>query len=58
MPCYLGTKEAAKRLRKNQSTISAMCREGKIPGAEHDANGSPWRIPEEAIEEMLKQKGK
>lgn len=58
MPGYLGTKEVAKRLGKNQSTISAMCREGKIPGAEQDAQGSPWRIPEESIEKILNQRKK
>ena len=42
---YMGTKEAAEKLRVQQSTVSAWCREGRIPGAEQDAPGSPWRIP-------------
>ena len=42
---YMGTKEAAERLKVTPSTISAWCREGRIPNAEQDAKGSPWRIP-------------
>lgn len=29
---------------------------GKIKDAEQDLKGSPWHIPESAIEEMLKSK--
>ncbi len=42
---YMGTKEAAEKWGYTQNTISAMCREGVIKGAEQDAKGSPWRIP-------------
>jgi len=42
---FMGTKEAAEKLKVKQSTVSAWCREGRIPGAEQDAPGSPWRIP-------------
>lgn len=42
---YMGTKEAAEKWGYKQSTISAMCRDGVIEGAEQDAKGSPWRIP-------------
>ena len=42
---YMGTKEAAEKLRVQQSTVSAWCREGRIPDAEQDAPGSPWRTP-------------
>ena len=42
---YMGTKEAAAKIGVTQATISAWCREERIPGAEHDAPGSPWRIP-------------
>ena len=42
---YMGTKEAAEKLNVKQSTVSAWCREGRVPNAEHDAPGSPWRIP-------------
>lgn len=44
----IGTKEASKKWGVTQATISKWCREGKIPGAEHDAKGSPWRIPKDA----------
>lgn len=52
----IGTKEAAKRLGISQATVAKLCREGKINGAEHDAKGSPWHIPESTIVEMLKNK--
>ena len=52
----IGTKEAAERLGLAQSTVAKLCREGKIKGAEQDAKGSPWHIPESSIEEMLKKK--
>ena len=52
----IGTKEAAERLGMAQSTVAKLCREGKIKGAEQDAKGSPWHIPESTIEEMLKNK--
>ena len=42
---YMGTKETAEKLKVKQSTISAWCREGRIPNAEQDSPGSPWRIP-------------
>lgn len=54
----IGTKEAAERLGLAQSTVTKLCREGKIKGAEHDGKGSPWHIPESTVEEMLKSKNK
>ena len=42
---YMGTKEAAEKLKVKPSTITAWCRENRVPNAEHDAPGSPWRIP-------------
>lgn len=45
---YMGTKEAAKLWGVNRNTISRWCRENRIPGAEQDAPGSPWRIPRDA----------
>ena len=42
---FMGTKEAAEKMNVKQSTVSAWCREGRIPNAEQDAKGSPWRIP-------------
>ena len=34
----IGTKEAAERLGLKQNTVSKLCREGKIKGAEQDSN--------------------
>lgn len=45
---YMGTKDAAEKWGYSQATISKWCREGKIPNVEHDASGSPWRIPADA----------
>ena len=42
---YMGTKEAAEKFKVKPSTVSAWCREGRVPNAEQDATGSPWRIP-------------
>lgn len=42
---YMGTKEAAERFGVKPSTVSAWCRENRVPGAEQDSPGSPWRIP-------------
>lgn len=52
----IGTKEAAKRLGLKQKTVERMCREGRIKGAEHDCAGSPWHIPEYAIDEILERR--
>lgn len=43
---FMGTKEASERWSVKQSTVSLWCRENRIPGAEQDRPGSPWRIPE------------
>lgn len=45
---YMGTKEASEKWGITANTISRWCREGKIKKAEHDAKGSPWRIPSDA----------
>ncbi len=42
---YMGTKEAARLWGIPQDILSRMCRQNKIPGAEQDGKGSPWRIP-------------
>lgn len=55
-PGYFGTKEAARQLKVSIGTLSRRCRQGKIPGAEQDAPGSPWRIPVEYIEKTIKNK--
>lgn len=43
---FMGTKEASERWGVKQSAVSLWCRENRIPGAEQDRPGSPWRIPE------------
>ena len=48
MAGFVGTKIKAEEWGVSQSQISKWCREGKIPGAEHDGKGSPWRIPIDA----------
>lgn len=45
---FVGTKVMAERWGISQSTITKWCRENRIPGAEQDEVGSPWRIPEDA----------
>ncbi|MBR5792362.1 MAG: helix-turn-helix domain-containing protein [Ruminiclostridium sp.] len=45
MGVYMGTKEAAEKWGCKAATVAKWCREGKIPKAEHDGKGSPWRIP-------------
>ncbi len=42
---YFGTKALSEIWDVPPSTITKWCREGKIPGAEQDRKGSPWRIP-------------
>lgn len=49
MANYMGTSEAAERWGYTKATISKWCREGKIPNAEHDGPGKPWRIPVESV---------
>lgn len=54
----IGTKEASERLGLSQSTVAKLCREGKIKGAEQDAKGCPWHIPESTIDEIIKLSNK
>ncbi|MCH5317013.1 MAG: DNA-binding protein [Eubacterium sp.] len=46
---YMGTKEASEKWDMPQWKVQKLCREKKIPGAEQDAYGSPWRIPIDAV---------
>ncbi len=55
---FMGTKEAAEKLGVKQATVSAWCREGRIPNAEQDAYGSPWRIPASFTKKDLLSKNK
>lgn len=44
----MGTKEAAKAWGISQEAVARLCRENRVPGAGHDAEGSPWHIPKDA----------
>lgn len=46
---YMGAREAAQKWGVKQSTVTRWCREHKIPGAEKDGYGTPWRIPANAL---------
>ena len=53
----MGTKEAGDKWGYTQATIRQWCRAGLIPGADHDAKGSPWHIPKDAkCPKPIKQK--
>ena len=45
---YMGTAEASKKWGWTPAKITDWCRRGKVPGAEQDKKGSPWRIPADA----------
>ena len=51
------TFEASQQRDAQQSTISMWCRDGKIPGIEHDKKGSPWHIPKDAVCPKTKKEG-
>ena len=52
----IGTAEAAEILGRDKNTISRWCREKKFPNAYQKAQGHPWHIPKEDIEEFQKTK--
>lgn len=45
----MGTTEAAKLWGYKQATVAKWCRNGQIPGATQDKEGSPWHIPKDAV---------
>lgn len=45
----IGVPAFSERFNVNPDTVRRWCREGKIPGAEQDGKGKPWRIPEDAV---------
>ncbi len=45
---YMGTKAASEKWGIPMWKVSKLCREGKVPGAEQDDYGRPWRIPANA----------
>lgn len=48
---YLTVTEVARRLNKSEDAVRRLCRNGKLVGARRENEGSPWQIPESAIEE-------
>ena len=53
---FVGTNVMAELWDCKPSQITKWCREGKIPGAEQDRPGSPWRIPVDAIKPEEKRR--
>ena len=45
----LGVPAFAEKFGVSEDTVRRWCREGKIPGAEQDGKGRPWRIPDDAV---------
>lgn len=54
----IGTKEFASQFGCKQETVTRWCREGRIPGANQDAPGSPWHIPKDAVPPIKNKRGK
>lgn len=54
----MGVPEFAKRFGYKDATVQRWCRLGKIPGAEQDGKGKPWRIPEDAVPPQRKTKSR
>lgn len=52
---FIGTKAMAEIWDCKPSQITQWCRDGKIPGAEQDRKGSPWRIPVDALKPEKKK---
>ena len=53
---YIGTKMASEKWGVSQELVAKWCRERKIPGAEQDKKGSPWRIPDNAESPKTKKR--
>lgn len=50
---YLTTREVAERLKLQPATISDYCKRKVLPGAFRARKGSPWRIPETALDALV-----
>ncbi len=53
---FVGTKVLSEIWGVKQSTITQWCRDGKLPGAEQDGKGCPWRIPIDSLRPDKKKK--
>ena len=59
MACeYMGTSKAAELWNCRRDSISKLCRDRKIKGAEQDGKGKPWRISVNAPNPFVKQGGR
>ena len=45
----MGTLDASKKWGYTQETIRRWCKDGLIPNATQDKEGSPWHIPQDTI---------
>lgn len=52
MTTYLTTREVAERLQLTTATVSDYCKRRVLPGAFRARAGSPWRIPETALDAL------
>jgi excisionase family DNA binding protein len=55
MKSYLNAAEVAKTLKTDRATIVRWIEQGKIPTATKPKGERRWRIPMEAVTELLKQ---
>ncbi len=55
---YIGTKALSEITGIPQNVLTSWCRAEKIPGAEQDEKGSPWRIPVDAVLPEYKKRKK
>ncbi len=56
MSDFVGTSAMAELWGCSPTTVAKWCREKRIPGAEQDKPGSPWRIPVDALKPERKSK--
>lgn len=52
MTTYLTTREVAEQLKLKPATVSDYCKRRVLPGAFRARPGSPWRIPETALDAL------
>jgi excisionase family DNA binding protein len=55
MKSYLNAAEVAKTLKTDRATVVRRIEQGKIPSATKPRGERQWRIPMDAVTELLKQ---